>query len=514
MAIVYGLTKDGLVIKTLAVIRAETEASLREAFGPSLPLGDKTLFGQINGIYSEREASVWQLVQVVDSSQDPNKAVDAALDAVCAITGTVREPATNSTVDLTLAGTPTTNVLAGTQAKTTAEDVFQTTQDAIIVILPSWSQPTAYAAGDRVTNSSKCYLCITSGTSGSPGPTSTSLDFTDGGGVHWEYIGDGTGVIDVPATAVNTGPVIGTAGDIKFIVTPVGGLSTIRNILDAVLGTDVQSNEGLRLLREEELSGDGTGTADAIRGKILKITGVFSANVFVNNTDVIDADGLPPHSIECLVYTPSLDADTDQAIVDTIFANVAAGIQTYSGASTVTGTAVDSEGVSHTILFSRPTQIPIYVDVSVVYDAKLYPSDGDVEIEAAIVAFGNTGIGGKDAVPAAIGAQAFKVDGVNDVSRVMVYTDVLGTPAPWVALTGYFATPTARSIVTNDGGRAYICITSGTSAASGGPTGVGTDITDGTAHWYFLGNTIAISSRQLATFDTSRTVAHSSAGTP
>lgn len=38
----------------------------------------------------------------------------------------------------------------------------------------------------------------------------------------------------------------------------------------------------------------------------------------------------------------------------------------------------------------------------------------------------------------------------------------------------------------SNGGNAYQCITSGTSAGSGGPTGTGSNITDGTVHWEWL----------------------------
>lgn len=38
-----------------------------------------------------------------------------------------------------------------------------------------------------------------------------------------------------------------------------------------------------------------------------------------------------------------------------------------------------------------------------------------------------------------------------------------------------------------NGGNLYRCITAGTSASSGGPTGTGADITDGTAHWAHVG---------------------------
>jgi hypothetical protein len=41
--------------------------------------------------------------------------------------------------------------------------------------------------------------------------------------------------------------------------------------------------------------------------------------------------------------------------------------------------------------------------------------------------------------------------------------------------------------VSNDTGKCYKCITAGISAASGGPTGTGADITDGAAHWQYIG---------------------------
>jgi len=41
--------------------------------------------------------------------------------------------------------------------------------------------------------------------------------------------------------------------------------------------------------------------------------------------------------------------------------------------------------------------------------------------------------------------------------------------------------------VTNDTGKVYQCITAGTSAAAGGPTGTSANITDGTVHWKYVG---------------------------
>ena len=54
------------------------------------------------------------------------------------------------------------------------------------------------------------------------------------------------------------------------------------------------------------------------------------------------------------------------------------------------------------------------------------------------------------------------------------------TNGAWAASTAY----TVGETVSN-GGNTYVCTTAGTSAASGGPTGTGTGITDGTAVWNY-----------------------------
>jgi len=58
----------------------------------------------------------------------------------------------------------------------------------------------------------------------------------------------------------------------------------------------------------------------------------------------------------------------------------------------------------------------------------------------------------------------------------------LSAPA-WVNTTAYIV----GKHVSNDTTRVYECITAGTSAGSGGPTGTGSDITDGTVHWKYVG---------------------------
>lgn len=73
----------------------------------------------------------------------------------------------------------------------------------------------------------------------------------------------------------------------------------------------------------------------------------------------------------------------------------------------------------------------------------------------------------------------------------------------WVATTAYIAGVDR----VNNSGRAYQCITSGVSAGSGGPTTNAADITDGTAHWTYLGEGEAAVDVICAAEETGPTVA-------
>lgn len=425
----YGLTSTGFLAKTLEIVRDEINAALTDFFGPSLDL-ENGLLARLVGIMAEHYAELWELAEAVNSSQDPDKATQAALDALCLLTGTFRIEAAYSLVTLTLTGTPTSIVPAASRASTsTTGKKFLTKAGATIAAAGAWTITTGYTVGVRVTNASRVYQCITGGTSaGSGGPTTTSTDITDGT-VHWRYLGEGTGVIDVEAQASETGIVIAVSGDINVIETPVGGWQSVVNLLDATVGFETQEDEALRLSREEELSQAGTSTVAAIRAGLLAVEGVTSVTVFENTSDVTDVDGMPPHSVEALVR-----GGEDEKIGEVLLEQVAAGVLS-TGTDSIG--VYDTEGVLHTMGFSRPEEINIGVDVVLVKDPATYPADGDAQVKAAIVAFGNAQKCGKNAVASSILAQAFKVAGVLDVTTCEISSVAApGTPpAPTVSTT-------------------------------------------------------------------------------
>jgi uncharacterized phage protein gp47/JayE len=421
----YGLLSTGFSPQPTTVIREELNAALKGEFGQSIDLTDYTLLGFIVGILAERYGKLWSLLEAVYSSQDPDKATGAALDALCALTGTFRTLAKASTVTLTLCGSPAANVTAGSRAAVEATGAeFSTDADAVIVMLDDWQTSNAYAVDDRVTNGGRCYVCITGGTSdGAGGPTTTDEDITDNT-VHWRYLGEGTGAIDVAATCTVTGPTVAVSGDITEIRTPVSNWLSVRNLLDADLGSDIGSDEATRLQRGIDLAAPGTGTEAAIRQAVLAVEGVTSVRVFVNDTDDTDSDDVPAHGIEVLV-----EGGEDEAIAEAIFGSLSAGIATYGTAASVG--VVDSQGTTQMISFSRPTPVPIYEIVNVIKDPATYPADGADQIKSAIVAYGDAQPCGKDAVASSSGAQAFRVAGVLDVTSTLIGT----APAPGTSVT-------------------------------------------------------------------------------
>jgi uncharacterized phage protein gp47/JayE len=447
----YGLTPAGFVPKTFAVVRDEINARLKSEFGVSLDVGDLSTLGQLVAIFAEREALLWELIEAIVSSQDPDAATDTLLDALAVLTGTTRRPADSSVVVLTLTGTPTTVVSSGSKASVVvAGEVFATAEEATIAATAAWSSGTPYDDGDRVTNASRVYQCIAAGTSaGSGGPTTTDASIADGS-VTWRYLGEGTGDVDVIAVADETGPIAGVSGSITVIETPVSGWDSVINVLDAELGADVETDEALRVRREVELADAGSTTADAIRSALMAVADVIAVHLFVNDSDspvAFEDETVPGHTIEALVH-----GGADQDIWDTLLANVAAGIGTVGSE---TGTAEDLEGNAVSVSFTRPQVVPVWVDVELTYDAAKFPADGDDQIKLAIATWGSKRTIGDDIVASAISAACFAVPGVLDVTLVEVGTADPPTASTTIAMT-------LRMLATYDTSRITVVSTPGT----------------------------------------------------
>lgn len=354
----FGITEEGFVRKTQEDILAELEQEQKTRISARLNTQPETPLGQLNGIFSERLAEVWELLEEVVHSTDPDGASGFLLRQVAALTGTTPHPATKGTVTLRLTLNDGTTVPAGSIAQV----------------------------------------------AGNPGNRWVTLeDVANSSGVPDDF--------DVEAEAELAGVFIANAGTISEIVTPVPGWTDVTNPLDAEEGQAADDDPQLRIRRDAELARAGSATVKAIRSDLLQVQDVISVRVFNNPTDAT-VDGIPPHAFEVLVR----DGD-DQEIAEAIFATGGAGIYTHGDES---ATVEDDEGFLHTVRWTRPTVIEIYLEVDVDVDSLSVPDDVDGLIRDALIAFEPELFVGDDVVISRLHVPIFSVESIEDVTEIRV----------------------------------------------------------------------------------------------
>lgn len=183
--------------------------------------------------------------------------------------------------------------------------------------------------------------------------------------------GEGTGT----ATCTTAGAVACSFGALDTIATPLSGLGTVTNSSEAILGSDLETDRELRARRIRSLSSTGKGTLDSLVARLLDLSGVTTAQVFENATDST-VGGRPAHSFEALV-----DGGLDADIAEVLWKNKPAGVRAYGG---TTATVIDSQGISRTIAFTRPTSVYVYITATMTGDATL-PLGAEELIQQALL---------------------------------------------------------------------------------------------------------------------------------
>lgn len=139
MATQYGLTPQGFIPKQQATVIEEIQSALQAAFGKSINLLPRSVFSQIVGILSEREALLWQLGEAVYASQYPAGAEGTSVDNILALNNLRRLPArktvtaptsTAGVPGLVIYGTAGTLIPAGSIISVTGNATLQFTTDA------------------------------------------------------------------------------------------------------------------------------------------------------------------------------------------------------------------------------------------------------------------------------------------------------------------------------------------------------------------------------------------------
>jgi uncharacterized phage protein gp47/JayE len=361
MTIEYGVVDTGFRRKPYDAIKQDLDDAVRSAsaLGPEVNTGSASVVGQLLAIFAERLASVWEALEDVYASQYREGASGAALTSACALTGTDRAAATATVVDCTVNVDPGTYA-AGTLTAALASDATVT-----------------FTNTEAVTNSG----------------------------------GSAANVTGVEFECTATGPIAANAGTVTVIASPVSGWNSVTNPLDGTPGSDEESDGDLRLRAFGELESNGAANAISLRADLLELDDVTSVVVLENRTNALDVNAVPAHSLEAIVY-----GGDNEDIAAQILASTPLGIWSH-GSEDVD--IEDSAGETQTIHFSRPTARNVYITVELTIDAALYPSDGDDQIKAAIIAQVEADVQiGDDVILSRVYPAVFSVAGVLDVTAI------------------------------------------------------------------------------------------------
>lgn len=381
-----GLTDTGITIETIETLLELIVADQLANIDAGLNTEADGLLGQLNALYAAALLTLWELLEEIWQAGFADTASGQSLTYMAAITGTIREVATNGTVTARFHGPDTTVVPEGTEF--------------FVVGRPE----SRFVTLAEQTIGGAAYLDIACETT-RPGSTQFALD------------GESIAMPNPP-------PDVTTPSAIAA---------------DSALGADEEGDDALRARREAELGRPGSATVEAIRADLLEVEGVDVAQVYENVTNVTDANGLPPKSIECLVYSESAPAYTVADIVAAIWAAKPAGTETFGSLSSTT---LDSAGDSHEMFYSEPLEIRTYMQITLTYDGDYI---GDTVVKTAVGEWALTRLTmGQDVIASEVIALVSGLAGVISVDGNATKVDDIASPA------NYDLTISLRQVATLD----------------------------------------------------------------
>jgi len=303
----------GVIIPDTETIQEQVIEEYKNLFGQDLIVTPNTPQGLLITAETTARDAVAVNNATLANQINPNFAGGIFLDAILALTGTERTPATFTTVTGTLTGVPGTIVPSGSQVR-------ETTNQALFESVSAVTIPTG-------------------------------------------------GTIDVDFQAVDPGPIAVTPGTLTDIVSNVIGWQTVDNAADQnTLGTLTQTDDQAKSFRKATLAIQGQGLAESILSGVNALPNVTSATFLENvssSPQVIENVNMNPNSMYLCV-----DGGVDQAIAEELTNKKNGGCGYTNGAAVPVSVpvTVPFSGQVINVLFDRPDEVPMLVRVTVPAD--------------------------------------------------------------------------------------------------------------------------------------------------
>lgn len=274
------------------------QAQYQGIYGADIYLGNDSKDGQFIAVIAKAISDANAVAIAVYNAFSPATAQGANLSSVVKINGIAREVASNSTVDLNIVG----------QAGTTITNGIVTDQSNNQWALPATAEI----------------------------PPS--------------------GTVTVTATCQTQGAITASAGTTWTIATPTRGWQSVTNTDDASPGAPVEEDPDLRQRQTVSTAIPSSTVFEGIIGAVANVSGVARYTPYENDTDEVDANGLPSHTI-CLVVEGGDVTD----IANAIASKKTPGGGTYGTTSTV---VLNKYGVPVTINIFRPVDQAMSVAIN------------------------------------------------------------------------------------------------------------------------------------------------------
>jgi len=296
----FGLTTKGFTRKPYTQIIADKEERARDLFGEDIELSERSPLGLYIQSTSWENSILWDVMESVYYSAFIDDAEGKQLDGLVKYIGLFRKPALRAIGRVIFTGNADRAIPQGFRVMTESGIIFRTTMAVII---------------------------------GTDGHVEAEIEAVEPG---------------------RTGNV--TANRITSMFNPIAGISNVNNPERTSGGTVIETDEELRERYYRSLSRKGKATRAAIEAAILELPTVKDARVLENYSMDVDENGLPPKSISPLVF----DGNPVE-IAHAVLATKSAGIESYG--ETVLE-ILDNRGVLQKIGYTRATEIPVYVEVT------------------------------------------------------------------------------------------------------------------------------------------------------
>lgn len=420
-----GLTIDGLEILRLPEIIEQHNTDAQTIFSDQVNPGDEvethpnSALGRMIGLVSPSEATLWEQLQQINDSFNPNTATGIALDNIVSLSGIHRRPAAPSRAQVAIEGSINTLLSSGVNISSSVTgrlyglltpvslnpDMAAGIGFIINVAAPNVDYTIRYST-DKV---QWIDITINSGAATTKAQIATLLrDKIDlqAGTTFKTYVEGQTSFMVqrdpfqalnfevTPNITINKIQKLGVAEDkvvgpfeqpafsLDTIVVPIPGWDKVSNPVKASIGNYRETDEELRERFRNSKFFQAANIIEALLDGLRNVQDVTDVMIYENDTDAVNSLGVPPHSFLTLVL-----GGINTEVAESIWQNKPTGIPSVG---TTTVQITDSQGLQHPISFKRPTQkfVQVTVDVS---NIDGLPGDAETTIRQNILDYAKPG---------------------------------------------------------------------------------------------------------------------------